>query len=260
MAFTEFYVTKHGSALDTNGGSGEAGAITVADVDAVHDGAGVHTLTDQGADGFAGTNVDDFICWDTAGSKEFARVTEVTSDDVIVVLNMVGAQAFTGLEEKAVSVGGAWAKVQAGVTAMTVSFVNAAGDTPWLNVAAGTYAEDIDQINAGTQAIPLGYGGYTTNPRDGGLVTINAAGLANHAAAWDCNQKNHLIVQDFYLIADQASIDGLFAASSNYCTFRRIKAKATGLSAVGIDVTNTVGTQVLECWVEQAAGIGIVGG
>ena len=104
MAFTEFYVTKT-SANDLYGGSSEALIDNPGDVTAVHDGAGVHTLTDNGVDGFSNTQVDDFICWDTAGAAEYARVTAVTSSDIIVVLNMVGAVAFTGLENKAVNVG-----------------------------------------------------------------------------------------------------------------------------------------------------------
>ena len=167
MAFTEFYVTKT-SANNLYGGSSEALIDNPGDVTAVHDGAGSHTLTDNGVDGFSNTSVDDFICWDTAGAAEYARVTAVTSSDIIVVLNMVGAVAFTGLENKAVNVGGCWATVGHATTTVTPSFVNAAGDVPRMNVkySATAYNEYITCHTDFTTAIPGTLEGYYSTPGD----------------------------------------------------------------------------------------------
>ena len=241
-AYTEFYVTKHGSALDTNGGSGEAGPINVADVTAVHDGAGVHTLTDNGVDGFAGTNVGDFICWDTGAAKEFARVNSVTSDDVIVVLNMVGAVAFTNLANCAVSVGGAWATVDHAASTIATTFVNAAADPPRVNIKydAAAYSEQVQIDNTGSLAVLISYEGYFATAGDdcddGGtlrLPTISSAATAIPGVIVAASGKDYLRFKHLRIEASGAGIEAI-NATSDQSYFMHLRMKTTGNSASGL--------------------------
>ena len=165
-SFTEFYV-ESATSDDTYGGSSAFGSlIQVADVSAVHNGLGVHTLTDNGVDGFAGAAQDDFLCYDSAGAKEFAVVTSVTSDDVIVVQNLEGAVAFTDLTNVNVNIGGPWEHVDHAASKVATFWVNNAGDPPRVNIGPGTYAEEVTIDNAGTAAVPLTFEGYYSTVGD----------------------------------------------------------------------------------------------
>ena len=265
-SFTEFYVTKHGSASNTNGGSGAGDGITVADVTAVHDGAGSHTLTDNGVDGFAGTIVDDFICWDTAGASEWARVTAVTSDDVIVVLNMTGALAFANLANKAVEVGGAWATVDHAASTLTTSFVNAAGNPPRVNIGPGTYAEEVTIDNAGTTAIPLTFEGYYSTVGDECMngatfdppIIAGPGGAGLAGTIYAASGKNYLRFRNLKVTA-QTNGKEAFNCVTAYSLFDRLWVNVTGTVASGISNTGA-GCLYKNIYVETSSAYGILVG
>ena len=265
-SFTEFYVTKHVSAAITNGGSGVGDGIDLADVDAFHDGAGVHTLTDQGADGFAGTNVGDFICWDTAGAAEYARVTAVTSDDIIVVQNMVGAVQFTALTEKAVTVGGAWATVDHAAATITTSFVDSNGYPPRVNIAydAADYDEEVEFLNAGTVAIPLTFEGYYATAGDECMngttftpPTIDGGAGAGQAGTLLANAPvDYVRIRNLKVLAETNNADCINTTTVDHSLFDRLWLKATGTTADGIHCTG-ISNEYKNIFIESVTSYGI---
>ena len=265
MAFTEFYVTKT-SALNLHGGSSEALIDNPGDVTAVHDGAGVHTLTDNGVDGFSNTQVDDFICWDTAGAAEYARVTAVTSSDIIVVLNMVGAVAFTGLENKAVNVGGPWATVHHLFDTMTTSFVNAAGDVPRGNVkySATSYDEYITPTWSGTATVPLTFEGYYSTPGDDCMngatwspPEIDGTGQTGLALYYSVS-KDYVRIGNMWMHTPVSGDHCLYfnTGADNVLLFR-LRLSATGAGGYAIDLNTADYVVIRDCWIEDSASHGI---
>ena len=86
MPHTEFYVTKGSSVSDTNGGGPNLGTNDgpiVTKTNCSSDGAGT-TVTNDDADGWGTAAADDWICFDTAGTKDFARITNVAVDALTV--------------------------------------------------------------------------------------------------------------------------------------------------------------------------------
>lgn len=244
MAFTEFFVRTDGS--DVNGGSSDAAAaaITVASVTAVHDGGGAHTLTDDGVDGFAGAAVDDYICWNTAsgggGVPEYAIITGLTSDDIIVVQNKTSGGAFSGdLTSEAVNIGGAWLTVQNAfdlVDIATIDWRNAASDDAFLNIKAGTYDEAIDvDTNNGVAGSRIGMGGFTSSPRDGGRATIdNNSGGASTGTLKTSAAKGFYDFRDLILDNTLATPYITLWPTAPGGIFRRVKVtgRTTSLAAV----------------------------
>jgi len=268
-SFTEFYVTKSGDASATNGGSSTGAPIVVDDVDAVHDGAGVHTLTDQGTDGFAGVAKDDFLCWDYEGAAELARVNSVTSDDVIVVQNMVGAVQFTALTEKKVKVKGPWDTCYAATQAITTSFVNDDGDPPRVNIGPGTYAAvddgEFEIISGGTVACPLTFEGYYATAGDecdnSGTFTPpiidGGAGASNNGTIYAAGGIDYLRIRNLKILAETNGKDAIHV-NADYSVFDRLWVKATGTTADGIKMLGTANT-IRDCYVESATDYAING-
>lgn len=242
-AFTERYVTKHGSASDTNGGSGVgAPKYTLAA------GAGGATSTDNGADSdvedlnngsWGTTAVDDWLCFDTGDTVQVARVKAIdvgADEDVITVTPQL-----TELAQKGCNVGGAFATAQRAADVVAATSVNAAGHVPRVNIGPGTYAEEVDfDTNSGSISVPITYEGYyatagdeadnagTWTPPviDGSTLDAKAATVLVAAA------KDNLRFRNLSIIADGAGIHGV-QSTGDQCLFENILIAASGAGAEG---------------------------
>ena len=173
MAYTEFYVTKGALAANTCGGGPNLGADdgpiyalvggTGAGATAVDNGANSN-IEDLSNGGWSGVAVDDWLCFDTAGAKQFARVIarDVGGVDFITVSPQVTAAA-----DKTCKVGGAWATVDFAASTVTTAFVNAAGEPPRVNIGLGTYAETVVMDNSFAYNLPGAFEGYQATAGDG---------------------------------------------------------------------------------------------
>jgi len=265
MAYTEFFVTHGAGASDANGGGPSLGAIGGADGPVVQntncstDGAGT-TVTDDDSNGWAAASVDDWICFDTAGTKEATRITNIAGD-ALTVSPQISASA----AGKTVNAGGAFAAPQRPVTILAATYVNAASDPIRVNIKAdsaftGAGVGEVEMNNSGTLALPITFQGYTTNPGDGGMAEIDGDGLSNHTGTWDCNAKNNFVLRDLYVHGDQANIDGIYALACSYLVIHRCKVLATSYTADSITVDGALGFVVDDCWVTDAGRDGLVTG
>ncbi len=238
MATTNFHVTGGSSAADTNGGgpslgTNDAAVDSPAAVTAVHDGSGVHTLTDDGVDGFSNTSVDDFITWDTGGTPEAAIVTSLTSDDIIVVGRPGSSVAFTNLTSVAVRVGGAFATVKHAMELIDSTFVNAAGDVPKVNIKNdGTYSEGATTLLAGTMSVPVIYSGYTSSISDLDDQGRNSTGFINTTNFPAITFTGSLTPAAFVAIQN-LKITGALSA------YLILSATVDNFSVVNCEITNT---------------------
>ena len=164
MAFTEFFITNGSAVANTNGGGPRLGTndgpiYTTADATVA---AGTPTIiTDNTGTPWNGCLADDWVCWDTAGVKEFRRIVSILG------ANATMSAAMTAGANKAANVGGAWAGDLA-LTFITTSFVNAAGNPPRLNIKGpATYTLTAARtFPAGTITIPITIEGYTSTVGD----------------------------------------------------------------------------------------------
>lgn len=251
MAYTEFYVAKGALAADINGGGPRKGAQDAPiynSADTTSDVPGT-SITDNLAQ-WTGCQVDDWLCFDTAGGKEFARITAIAAAVATVSPAVTGSQA-----TKDTVVGGAWSSVQHAADKVASTWVNAASDPPRVNIdAAAAFAEDIDLQQAGTLASPVTFQGYTATAGDGGMAEIDGDGLANHDATWDGNGQTYIILRDLYIHGDQAGIEGIRVLGA-YCLIDRCKLKTTG--AAHTIEGNGNHLRVINTWIEDSGASGI---
>ena len=260
MAYAEFYVTKGASAADTNGGGPNLGAndgpvLTLTNVDAVDIGGGLFTLENKDNTGWSTTAVDDYVCWDTAGTKEFARVTGLAvgdDSDVISVYPMVSITP--GVGGKTVNVGGAWATVDFAASNVTINFRNAAGDGPRVNVKynAAAYEETVTMDSAGTTAIPIVFEGYETTAGDG-CPNGNRPSISttDHLIV---NARNFIYVRNFALSTATNSKYCIYNTGA-YCYFVNCTMTASAASAVGF-YSSGGDCFVLNCISQNCGGYG----
>jgi len=218
MAYTEFYVTKGGSASDVNGGGPNLGGSDGPILTRTNcsSNVGGTTITTDDADGWGSVAQDDFLCFDTAGVKEYVQVASVAGDVITLAAN---PGTVTGsLSGKTVNVGGAWATVQHAADTVTTAFLNdSADDPPWISVGAGTYTENVQfDTNAGTLAIPISVGGFTSSPRD--MPSGAARPTITQAGAGDTVEVTNV----------------------SYLTFADLIIEKTGTAGRGFDVSNRI--------------------
>jgi hypothetical protein len=166
MAYSEYQVTQGGLASDENGGFGigtsDGPFETQTNCSSSGDGL---TITNDDATGWTSSSIGDRICFDTAGLKDFARITNIVGDD----LTVTPAVAFS-LGTKTVNIGGAWATIaHTFATLQNTDFLNADGDGIRLNLKreGGTaYDEEDLQTNAFTAALPMVVEAYVSTPGD----------------------------------------------------------------------------------------------
>lgn len=169
MAYTEFYVTKGASAANTNGGGPSLGAND-GPVDTANNcssNAAGTTITDDDSGTWPNSSVGDWVCFDTAGSKDFARITNIAGSVLTVTPAVTGSAS-----SKTTNVGGAWATVDHAASTVTTSFVNAASDPPRVNIKSGTYSEAVTNDNSGAKGNPIRFEGYGTSAGDYGTPPL----------------------------------------------------------------------------------------
>lgn len=261
MAYTEFYVTKGASVSDVNGGGPRLGADDGPTYTLTGGGGAGATATDNGADSnvedlnngsWGDTAVDDWLCFDTAGVKEIARVKaiDVGADaDVITVTPQLTAAA-----DKTCRVCGAWATVDHSASVVTTSFVNAAGDPPRTNIKynAAAYAEDVTIDNDGTSAIRLAWEGYESTAGDG-CPNGNWPTIAGTGHAFLC-QKTFVRFRYGYVTTAGANGKAVYVTGTG-CSFAHIKAKATG-TGTAIAFFLAAGFDGYDLWAEDSTAEG----
>jgi hypothetical protein len=205
--FTNFYVGGTGAA-QYNGGSSK-GAPKYSPADCTVDAGSTTVITDNAVSNqWAGCAADDWLCWDTGGSKEFRRIVSINAANATV------SAACTPWANKAVNVGGAWSLISHAAARVSVSFVNAAGLPPKAWLLAGTYAAETGStgcvdftVNNGTAALPLSFEGYTTAEGDGDDDCVVVDGIAGPALHGVYVNKNFL---NFRFIKAQTDTAGKF--------------------------------------------------
>ena len=249
MAYTEFFVT-HGSAVsDTNGGGPRLGTNdgpVYATAGATVDAGDPNVIHDNSGSSWSGCQADDWVCWDTAGAKEFRRIVSISGTDATV------SASCTPGANKAVNVGGAWATIDFAAGLITTSHVNAAGNPPRVNVKAGSaYTESSVTItHSGTAAIPLTWEGYTTSAGDGGVFQQTSTSNSTYAF----RMADWCVLKDAYITSSGTSCRAVSVDNygSYYCCIN-VSAKATGSNShafiAGNDAYNTL---FVNCYVEQA--------
>ena len=176
-----WYVTKGSSASDTNGGSMETGNSQVYTDDGpavtktnCSSDVGGTSVTNVAANGWGTAAANDWICFDIAGSKDYARITNVATHVLTVTPAVTGSQS-----SKTVNVGGAFEKIGQAADVM------AAGDH--IYIKAGTYTDQhgatgaiLSSTTIGTHDARITIEGYFETTGDGGLD-----GNGDHAVILD---------------------------------------------------------------------------
>ena len=265
MAYTEFYVTKGGSVSNVNGGGPNLGAgdgpvlalVGGGGAGATSDALGT-TITDLSGGGWAACAVDDWLCFDTAAAKEFARITNIAGNAATVTPAVTGNQA-----DKSCNVGGAWATLDHAGDTVSTLFVNAAGSPPRVNIKynVAAYAEQADFDHDGTATIPLTFEGYESSAGDdcpnGNFPHFESAGVL-YPGIIDTNDMNNLVFRNLKLTATGADIEGVNFNKSAECWFERLHIKATGAGAHGMyGHADSRRPTLVDIYVEDAAEIGI---
>ena len=250
---TEFYVTKGTSASDVNGG-GPSLAANDAPVDTEancsSDGAGT-SVTNDDADGWAGSSVDDWICFDTAGAKDFARITNIAGDVLTVTPAVTINQA-----AKTVNVGGAWATIDHAASTVTTSFVNAAGSPPRVNVKydAVAYTETVTTDNTGSAQVAISFEGYEATAGDG-CPTPNLPQITGN---WVFGVGDDYMHVGYFKIVTTANGTSSMSGAPVYCVLHNLHLKATGTAtARGCSATGGNYNQLIHIYVEQATNEGL---
>jgi len=282
MAYTDFYVTKEAGASDLNGGgptSGPGGAPVVTKANCSSNVAGTQ-ITNADADGWGGAANDDWLVFDTAGTKGHARITNVAGNVLTVTPAVTGS-----LAGKNVNVGGHWATVDHAWSIISVWTVNGSSHMPCINVQynATPYSEQVQHDNSGTSSIPLTTEGFETTAHDGcpngNLPTISSAAGGLAGVLYCAANKDYLRVYNLRIEATGAGIEAM-NLSADYSHFRNLRLKATGAGAnallffgfaneldniyvedaadAGLSCSNW--TYIHDCVVESAGGIGISAG
>ncbi len=260
-AYTEFYVTKGAGASDLNGGGSRLGAndapIAVC-TDATIAGGALTTIVDNTAGNWAGVQVDDFLCWDTAGVKEIRRVSALAPGGDATKITI--ASAATAGANKDVHIGGAWATVDFGASAIvwtSAAWHNAASAPPCLNVkySATAYNEYVVVDNAGDNDSPARIEGYETAAHDGcptgNLPNIDGTGCTGDAVVY-CALTTYDI-QYLYCTTNVNGDHGISCGNSGIVS--HCKVAVTGTASDGI-ITGSWST-VVDCLVADSGRDGI---
>lgn len=255
MAYTEFYVTKGAAADDTNGGGPRLGADD-GPVYTLTGGAGAGaTATDNGADsnvedlnngGWSGVVVDDWICFDTAGLKEKARVKAINvggDADIITV-----SPQLTAAGDKSVRVGGAWATIQRGVNVVDNISVNSSGHIPRINVKynAVAYTETVTFIDSGLATVPITLEGYSVAAGDGLAKPIITGNIVS--------AKDYIITKN--LIANATAANAIDLTGGNHQQCIDCEASTTTSGDSFVSATPGIGSVFLRCKSTASAGDG----
>ena len=146
-------------------------AETYSNVDAVSLGGSEYTLENKDNGGWGTTDVDDQICWDTAGTVEFVRVLELDygSDSDVIRFYAVSDATITVATGKSVYVGGAWKTIDFPCGMVDNTWTNAAGDPITIWVKGGAYNELATLGSAATGTSPITLEGYDATEGDGFL-------------------------------------------------------------------------------------------
>jgi hypothetical protein len=163
VAYTEFFVSHASGASDLNGGGPRVG-VNDGPIYTTTVNTSVGDIVDQAVSNWwAGCAVDDFLIWDTTGAKSLHRITGLNLGICSVTPVIAGAD-----EGKTVNVGGAWPCIQVAATKVKTTTINAAGNSPRINLPTGTTFNEavLFNTNAGTPALPIIVEGYTANPGD----------------------------------------------------------------------------------------------
>ncbi len=265
MAYADFLVTQGSSASDVNGGSAPSGAsdvgtndgplYTSADVDS--DGAGT-TLTDNSGSDWGTAAADDWLCFDTAGGKEFARIVSKPTASTVTVTPAVSISLAT----ETANVGGAWATIQHGLDTLTTAFVSASGDPPCLNIKKESAAYNEPPQSAGnfSTTVPLTISGYQTTFRDepavANLPEINDTTGTSVVGAFRLNHTFHILTH-VYVVTAKSNDEAVYCSNQNNMV-RNVRAKATGTSAAACFYVNSAGAncRFFNCWAESSSGDG----
>jgi len=251
MAFTEFYVTKGSAVSNLNGGGPSLGtndAPVDVSTNCSSDGAGT-AITDDDAGGWPNAAVGDFICFDAGGTPEYgSRITDITGEVLTVTPAVTASQS-----GKTVNVGGAWATIDHAASTVTTAFVNAAGNSPRVNIkATSAYAENVVLDNSGSNTVPLTFEGYTAAAGDGGQceVTGQAGADVIHAAAG----KNYIRLLNIYAHTAENG-HSAFECDIDHGHFHNCKAFATGTGGIGFD-THGLNNLLFKCLVTASTSYG----
>jgi len=263
----EFYVDTGGD--NTNGGSdsGTSAKATYANVDATDNGSGDHDLdNNNGGAGWGTTAVGDWICYDTAGNKEFAEVKALSvggDDDVINVLTL-SEGSLTDLTAVSVNVGGAWATPKHAIETLEVyaDIYPDAGSPFRINVKTGTYsnASTITLTNSLHEDKPLIVQGYVSTIGDhcvGGTRPIiehdTTGNLLTHTSS-----KNHYQYRDIHFKRINNSLGHVVQGPFIYGAFERCKIEKTQGAS---NTLYNVGVHYVDCEiVESGSATSILGG
>lgn len=171
-SYAEFYLTQGTSVNDLNGGGPSLGADdgpVYSAADFTVDGGATTVIVDNAATNqWAGCTAGDWLCWDTAGAKQYRRITVINGANATV------DAACTAGANKAVRVGGAWASLKGATDILTAlgptNATNSSGHSPRLNIkySATAYSESADVLLdvSFTAARRLTIQGYTTTAGD----------------------------------------------------------------------------------------------
>ncbi len=224
LTFNEFYVPKGSAVADTNGGTMYTGngqtytndgpCVTKPNGSSSGDGL---TITNDNEDGWGPAAADDWICFDTSGTKDFAPIASVSGDVITVP---AGWGVTTSASGKIVTVGGAWATIQHAADTITTAW---AGNfnVPRVNIKydAAAYAEDVDfDINSGSATVPLIFQGYLTSAGDGCNGGASKPLIEANGAA---HTMNNGTVNDLVFIDFKAKYSGSNAQHCIYTNGRR---------------------------------------
>ena len=275
MAFTEFYVTKGTSAADTNGGGPRLGANdgptysltggAGAGATAVDNGT-ESDITDLNSGDWGDTQVDDVLCFDTGGAKQFTMVMAIdvgADTNVIKVWPMVTAAA-----DKSCSDCGAWATVDHAASLVEpVAFANTGGDPIRVNIGPGTYAEaaGVTIDNAGTASSYLTFEGYYATVGDEAMngatfsppVIEGPASGSSAGTVYAATGKDFHRVRNLKITAQQDNIEAVNTASSS-SVYERLWLLTTGSAADAYQNPGNGGYNLIrDVYVEAATGNGI---
>ena len=251
MAYADFVITKGSAASDVNGGGPNLGVNdgpVDASNDCTSDGAGT-SITDNNAGGWATASVDDWICFDTAGTKDFARITNITGE----VLTVTPAVAL-GAANKNVNVGGAWSTWQHGIEdTITTGFVNSAADPPRINIkySATAWSDNSIMPPAMSVDIPLMIEGYETTFGDGcpnGNRPKNVATTSNCIVISSVGSARYLTVKNLYI--ERTSGNGIYLYGPDYLNFSNIYIKVS--TGTGVHGQGRTGNYWEGCYVEKS--------
>jgi len=232
-------------------------AETYSNVDAVSLGGSEYTLENKDNGGWGTTDVDDQICWDTAGTVEFVRVLELDygSDSDVIRVYAVSDATITVATGKSVYVGGAWKTIDFPCGMVDNTWTNAAGDPITIWIKNGTYAEDMVIVSGGTALSYITYEGYKTTPGDGPAEGMNGTipeiqGTGTAAATLHVpSGKDYLSFVALKFTQTTASKHGVYNLG-DYCSWEHCYCKTTGVGGSGISNVNGYANTFTKCYIE----------